>query len=83
MRLVSLAAILAVIAPAAPLWAYAPHETPAAASTALQAAPLQAAPVADLVARVDIPWSRFVLDNGLTVLVHEDHKAPVVAVSVW
>ena len=40
MRLVSLAAILAVIAPAAPLWAYAPHETPAAASTALQAAPL-------------------------------------------
>ena len=85
MRLVSLAAVLAVIAPAAPVWAYvAPGETPPAASpSAAQAEPLQAAPVADLVARVDIPWSRFVLDNGLTVLVHEDHKAPVVAVSVW
>ncbi|MBD9378870.1 pitrilysin family protein [Pseudoxanthomonas sp. PXM04] len=31
----------------------------------------------------DIGYERFVLDNGLTVIVHEDHKAPVVAVSVW
>jgi zinc protease len=31
----------------------------------------------------DIGYQRFVLDNGLTVIVHEDHKAPVVAVSVW
>jgi zinc protease len=31
----------------------------------------------------DIAFQRFVLDNGLTVVVHEDHKAPVVAVSVW
>jgi zinc protease len=32
---------------------------------------------------VDIPYDRFELDNGLTVIVHEDRKAPVVAVSVW
>ena len=32
---------------------------------------------------VNIPWKRFQLDNGLTVIVHEDHKAPVVALSVW
>jgi zinc protease len=32
---------------------------------------------------VDIPYERFVLPNGLTVLVHEDHKAPIVAVNVW
>ncbi len=32
---------------------------------------------------VDIPFTRFVLPNGLTVVVSEDHKAPVVAVSVW
>jgi zinc protease len=32
---------------------------------------------------VDIPYTRFTLDNGLTVIVHEDHKAPVVAVNVW
>jgi zinc protease len=31
----------------------------------------------------DIPTTRFVLKNGLTVLVHEDHKAPVVAVNTW
>jgi predicted Zn-dependent peptidase len=32
---------------------------------------------------IDIPFQKFQLDNGLTVVVHEDHKAPVVAVSVW
>jgi zinc protease len=32
---------------------------------------------------VDIRYERFVLPNGLTVLVHEDHKAPIVAVNVW
>lgn len=30
-----------------------------------------------------IPYDKFVLPNGLTVLVHEDHKAPIVAVNVW
>ncbi|MCR6701505.1 MAG: insulinase family protein [Dokdonella sp.] len=32
---------------------------------------------------IDIPYTRFTLPNGLTVVVNEDHKAPVVAVSVW
>ncbi len=32
---------------------------------------------------IDIPYQKFVLDNGLTLLVHEDHKAPIVAVNVW
>jgi zinc protease len=32
---------------------------------------------------VDIPYTRYVLDNGLTLIVHEDHKAPVVAVNIW
>jgi zinc protease len=31
----------------------------------------------------DIPYAKFVLANGLTVLVHEDHKAPIVAVNTW
>ncbi|MGE0351901.1 MAG: M16 family metallopeptidase [Gemmatimonadales bacterium] len=34
-------------------------------------------------ASIDIPYQRFVLPNGLTVIVHEDHKAPIVAVNVW
>ncbi|MFC4698681.1 M16 family metallopeptidase [Glaciecola siphonariae] len=32
---------------------------------------------------IDIPFEKFQLDNGLTVVVHEDRKAPVVAVAVW
>jgi len=32
---------------------------------------------------IDIPFESFVLPNGLTVLVHEDHKAPIVAINIW
>src|SRR6266581_8630306 len=32
---------------------------------------------------IDIPFHKFVLNNGLTLIVHEDHKAPIVAVNVW
>jgi len=32
---------------------------------------------------VDIPYEKVVLDNGLTVLIHEDHKAPIVAINIW
>jgi len=38
-----------------------------------------AADVPDIV----IAYDKFTLDNGLTVVVHEDRKAPIVAVSVW
>lgn len=34
-------------------------------------------------ARIDIPYSLFTLDNGLTVIVHEDHSVPLVSVNVW
>ncbi len=32
---------------------------------------------------IDIPFTKTQLDNGLTLIVHEDKKAPVVAVNVW
>ena len=35
------------------------------------------------VAKVDIPYQEFTLGNGLRVIVHEDHKAPIVAVNLW
>jgi len=35
------------------------------------------------VATVDVPYRKFVLKNGLTLIVHEDHKAPIVAVNIW
>jgi zinc protease len=31
----------------------------------------------------DVQFETFTLDNGLTVIVHEDHKAPIVAVNIW
>ena len=31
----------------------------------------------------EISFETFTLDNGLTVIVHEDHKVPMVAVNVW
>jgi zinc protease len=44
-----------------------------------------AAPVhgAEAIPIPDIPYTKFVLKNGLTVLVHEDHKTPVVAINTW
>ena len=32
---------------------------------------------------IDIQYKKFTLDNGLTLIVHEDHKVPIVAVNVW
>jgi len=31
----------------------------------------------------EIPFQKHVLGNGLTLIIHEDHKAPIVAVNVW
>jgi zinc protease len=41
------------------------------------------AAVAAQAAPIDIPFQRHVLPNGLTLIIHEDHKAPIVAVNVW
>ena len=46
---------------------------------AFLSAPVLAAEMPD----IDIEYEKFTLDNGLTVVVHEDHKAPIVAVSIW
>ncbi len=46
---------------------------PAALADATQAA----------TAEVSIPYEEFTLPNGLRVIVHEDHKAPIVAVNIW
>lgn len=32
---------------------------------------------------VDIPFKKYVLDNGLTLIVSEDHKAPATAFNIW
>ena len=33
--------------------------------------------------RYTIPYKLFVLKNGLTLIIHEDHSAPVVSVNTW
>ncbi len=59
---------------------------------AQQAAPAKPAPAAPAAAKSsakmdiaipDIAYTKFVLKNGLTLLVHEDHKTPVVAINTW
>jgi zinc protease len=44
---------------------------------------IAAAPLSAAADKIDIPYQKFVLDNGLTLIVHEDHKAPIVAFNVW
>lgn len=39
--------------------------------------------LAKKISAINIPYSKFVLDNGLTVIVHEDHDTPIVAVNIW
>ena len=41
------------------------------------------APLATLVAEVDIPYETFTLPNGLTTIVHTDRKSPVVGVTIY
>ena len=43
----------------------------------------QPATVAQLMAGVNLAYESFTLPNGLRVLVHEDHKTPVVSVAAW
>ncbi len=33
--------------------------------------------------KMNLSHQKFILDNGLTVIVHEDRKAPIVAVNLW
>jgi predicted Zn-dependent peptidase len=42
-----------------------------------------AAPKAAKLPEVDVPFTKHILPNGLTLVVHEDHSAPVVGVSIW
>ena len=49
----------------------------------LLAALLAAAPAAAARERLSVPYEMFRLQNGLTVIVHEDHSAPIVSVNCW
>ncbi len=60
--------------------------TPVCIVAQSESAPARKTPTAALGVDIPIPdirYTKFVLKNGLTVLVHEDHKAPIVAVNTW
>ncbi len=44
---------------------------------------LAASPALSQAREIDLPYEKFTLDNGLRVVVHEDRKAPIVAISIW
>ena len=54
-----------------------------AASPAPAQPQAEPAPLADLVAEVEIPYETFTLPNGLTTIVHTDRKSPVVGVTIY
>ncbi len=57
---------------------------PVLSTVAVQAGAGQAAVTPQqLVQQIQIPYETFTLPNGLRVVVHEDRKAPIVAVSIW
>ena len=64
-----LAALIPLRAPAAP----GPRAAPASAE---RASAVEAPPVS-------IPFAKFKLKNGLTVILHSDHSLPLVAVNLW
>jgi predicted Zn-dependent peptidase len=79
----SLTALAAALALSACATTAPPSGPPAqAGATPPPAAPAAASPQ-DLVARVDIPFEKFVLANGLTTIVHTDRKAPIVGVTLY
>jgi zinc protease len=53
------------------------HRSAAAHPPAAPARPPPAIPIPE------IAYTKFVLGNGLVLLVHEDHKSPVVAINTW
>ncbi len=57
--------------------------TPALADAHMESGASSAADLEELVAQVQVPYEEFELENGLTVIVHEDRKAPIVGVAVW
>jgi zinc protease len=70
------------LALAAPVLAESAAPAPSAPSPAPMAEQAPA-DLPSLVAKVNIPYEQFQLENGLTVIVHEDRKSPIVGVTVY
>lgn len=74
---------LLLIFAAAPIAASSLAGAPPKAPPKNAAAPPAAAPASSASVRVSLPIEKYKLDNGLEVILHEDHRTPVAAVNVW
>ena len=64
------------------------HRFHGAARRTLLAASLAVLPLAASTARADnvhvsLPFEKYTLENGLEVILHADHRTPIVAVNIW
>jgi zinc protease len=76
-RLLFTPAVLCVslfIAPVQPVQGYGLASNPGSSGSAESASPMTAP---------EIKYERYKLSNGLEVILHEDHKLPIVAVDLW
>src|SRR5689334_10858464 len=86
----ALAAILALVSCATDTGGPSTNITASAApAPAAQPAPQAATPAQPSYAeklaqmKLEIPYTKYVLKNGLTLLVNEDHKTPTVYFNIW
>ncbi|MGH8189131.1 MAG: M16 family metallopeptidase, partial [Steroidobacteraceae bacterium] len=77
-------AINAGVAAVAENHAVMPRNSAAASSASMRAAvDARAGLPVSSETRMELPYTKHTLANGLDVLVHEDHHVPIVAVNVW
>ncbi len=82
---VSAIAAMLALAGCATSGAEAPVETGATAVAAQTGATASRDPIVQKIAAMDydIPYTKYVLDNGLTLIVHEDTTTPTVTFHLW
>ncbi|MEW5251253.1 M16 family metallopeptidase [Microbulbifer sp. 2201CG32-9] len=60
-----------------------PPQTQTSPSATAETGPVAESQMPTATEALHIPYEKFTLPNGLRVIVHEDHKAPIVSVGVW
>ena len=50
---------------------------------AVAAVPALAVALVTAVAAQDVPYEKYALPNGMTVILHEDHTLPIAGVNIW